>query len=74
MYQSEWKGNIPLIYQTDNLDDIMAAHNCQNAVIMEDLNQHLVMGAFTEFTAVQGLLNCIDFPTYQCGGSRPITD
>ena len=46
-YRPQWQGNDPLNYLTDHLDDIMAAHNCQNVVIVGDLNQHLVMMAFT---------------------------
>ena len=27
----------PLVYLTDNLDDIMASYNCQNVVVVGDL-------------------------------------
>ena len=57
-YRPQWQGSAPLTYLTDHLDDIMAAHNCQNVVIVGDLNQHLVMRAFTE------LHNHVDFPTH----------
>ena len=69
MYRPQWQGSEPLAYLTDNLDNIMAAHNCQNVVVAGDLNQHLVMRAFTELTVVQGLQNHVDFPTHQRGGS-----
>ena len=55
-------------YLTEHLDDIIAAHNCQNVMLVGDLNQHLVMRAFTEFIVVQGLHNHVDFPTHQLGG------
>lgn len=69
MYRPQWQGSEPLTYLTDNLDDIMATHHCQNVVVVGDLNQHLVMRAFTELTVVQGLHNHVDFPTHQRGGS-----
>lgn len=57
MYWPQWQGNASLVYMTDNLDDIMAAYNCQNAIIVGDLNQYLVIGDFTELTVVQGMFN-----------------
>lgn len=42
-------------------DYIMAANNCQNTIIVGDLNQHLVMRVFTELTVVHGLFNHVDF-------------
>ncbi len=69
VYWPQWHGNNPLHYLIDRLDDIMTTHDCQHIVIVGDLNHHLVMRAFTELTAVQGLHNHVDFPTRQCGGS-----
>ncbi|XP_045118181.1 uncharacterized protein LOC123508485 [Portunus trituberculatus] len=68
-YRPQWQGNAPLNYLSEHLDDIMAAHNCQHVVIVGDLNQHLVMRAFTDLTVVQGLHNHVNFPTHQRGGS-----
>lgn len=47
-------------------DDIVAAYNSQNAVIVGDLNQH---GVESLPKAVQGLYNHMNFPTHQFGGS-----
>ncbi|MPC30742.1 hypothetical protein E2C01_024013 [Portunus trituberculatus] len=58
-----------LTYLINHLDGIMAAHNCQNVAIVGDLNQHLVIRAFTELVVVQGLRNHVNFPIHQCGGS-----
>ena len=66
-YRAQWQGSNPLVYLTDNLDEIMASHNC--LVVVDDLNQHQVARAFTELTVVQGLQNHINFPTYQRGRS-----
>ena len=69
MPRVQWQGIELLNYLTTNLDDILAAHNCQNVIILRDLNQHLVMRTFTELTVMQGLQNHVDFPTHQRGGS-----
>ena len=68
-YRSQWQESNPLVYLTDNLDDIMVSHNCQNVVVVDDLNQHQVVRAPTELTVVQGLQNHVNFPTHQRGGS-----
>ena len=69
MYRPQWQGSEPLTYLTNNLDNIMAAHNCQNVVIVGDLNHNIVNGTFTELTVVQGLHNHVDFPTHRRGSS-----
>lgn len=69
MYRPQWQGSAPLTYLTEHLDDLMAAHSCQYAMVVGDLNQHLVARAFTELTAVHGLHNHVEFPTHQRGGS-----
>ncbi|MPC08212.1 hypothetical protein E2C01_000789 [Portunus trituberculatus] len=48
-------GSESLTYLINYLDGTIAAHTCQNVAIIGDLNQHLVMRAFTELTVVQGL-------------------
>ena len=68
-YRAQWQGSNPLVYLKDNLDDIMASHNCQNVVVVGDLNQHQMVRAFTELTVVQRLQNHVNFPTHQRGGS-----
>lgn len=37
-------------------------HECENVVIVSDLNQHMVIRAFIELTVVQGLHNHVDSP------------
>ena len=69
VYRPQWQGSGPLNYLIDHLDGIMTAHNCQNTVIVGDLNQHLVMRAFTELTVVHDLHNHVTFPTHERGGS-----
>ena len=68
-YRPQWQGNNPLHYLTDQIDRIMITHNCQNVLIVGDLNQHLVERAFTELTVVHGLHNHVNFPTHERGGS-----
>ena len=53
-YSPQWQRSNPLVYLTGNLDDIMASHNCENVVVVGDLNQHQVVRAFTELTVIQG--------------------
>lgn len=69
MYRPQWQGADPLRYLTNHLDIIMEIHNCQNIMIVGDLNQHLVQAAFDELTVVHGLNNYVDFPTHIRGGS-----
>ena len=69
LYRPQWQGGAPLTFLTDQLDGIMAAHDCQNTVIVGDLNQHLVSRAFTELTVVHGLTNHVTFATHQHGAS-----
>lgn len=68
-YRPQWQGSDPIKYLTEHLDEIMETHNCQNVMIVGDLNQHLVQRAFEELTVVQGLTNHVDFPTHVRGGS-----
>ena len=69
MYRPQWHNREPITFLTDNLDAIMEAHNCQNVLIVGDLNQHLVQRAFDDMMAVHGLSNYVDFPTHKRGGS-----
>ena len=64
LYRPQWQGSAPLTFLTEHLDDIMATHDCQNTVIVGDLNQHLVNGAFTELMIVHGLTNHVNFATH----------
>ena len=50
-------GGTPLTFLIEQLDTIMATHNCQNTVVVGDLNHHLVHRAFMELTVVHGLIN-----------------
>ena len=69
LYRPRWHGNAPLAYLTDQLDTIMATHDCQHTVILGDLNQHLVNQAYVELKSVHGLTNHVTFPTHVRGGS-----
>ena len=69
LYRPNWQGGAPLTFLTGQLDAIMATHDCQNTVIVGDLNQHLVHSAFTELTVVQGLTNHVNFATHIHGVS-----
>lgn len=64
MYRPKWQRNDPLICLTQNLDSVMAAHNSQSTLIVGDVNQHMVMRAFTELTVAQGLFSHVDFPIH----------
>ncbi|KAG0725267.1 Retrovirus-related Pol polyprotein from type-1 retrotransposable element R1 2 [Chionoecetes opilio] len=64
LYRPQWHGAAPFTFLTDQLDTIMATRDCQNSVIVGDLNQHLVKRAFTELTVVHGLTNHVTFPTH----------
>ena len=68
-YRPQWQGSAPITFLTEHLDNIMATQNCQNCIIVGDLNQHLIQRAFTELTVVQGLANHVSFPTHIRGGS-----
>ena len=54
---------------TSQLDAIMAIHDCQNAVIVGDLSQHIVRKDFTELTVIHGLTNYVNFSTHIHGAS-----
>ena len=69
LYRPQWQHSAPLSFLTDQLDTIMAAHTCQNVMIVGDLNQHLVSRAFTELTTVHGLTNHVTFATHERGAS-----
>ena len=69
MYRPQWHLSAPINFLTDNLDAIMETHNCQNVIIVGDLNQHLVQRAFNDMMAVHGLTNHVNFPTHELGGS-----
>ena len=69
MYRPQWHYSEPITFLTNNLDAIMEAHNCQNVLIVGDLNQHLVQRSFDDMMAVHGLSNYVDFPTHERGGS-----
>ena len=69
LYRPQWQGSAPLTFLTEQLDTIMATHDCQNTVIVGDLNQHLVDRAFTELTVVHGLTNHVTFATHTRGAS-----
>ena len=69
LYRPQWQGAAPLAFLTDQLDNLLASHDCQNTVIVGDLNQHLVNRAFTELTVVHGLTNHVTFPTHTRGAS-----
>ena len=69
LYRPQWQNSAPLTFLTDHLDAILATHDCQNTVIVGDLNQHLVNRAFTELITVHGLNNHVDFATHERGGS-----
>ena len=69
MYRPQWHLNDPITFLTENLDTIMESHNCQNVIIVGDLNPPLVQRAFNDMMAVQGLTNHVNFPTHELGGS-----
>ena len=69
LYRPQWQGSAPLTFLTEQLDHIVASHDCQNTLIVGDLNQHLVYRAFTELTVVHALHNHVNFPTHVRGGS-----
>ena len=69
LYCPQWQDGAPLTFLTGQLDTILSTHNCQNTIIMCDLNQHLVHRAFTELTVVHGLSNHINFATHIHGAS-----
>lgn len=69
MYRPQWQGAEPIRYLINRLDTILEAHNCQNVIIVGDLNQHLIQATFDELTVVHGLVNHVDFPTHIRGGS-----
>ena len=69
MYRPQRHHGHPITFLTDNLDAIMEAHNCQNVLIVGDLNPPLVQRAFNDMMAVHGLTNYVDFPTHVLGGS-----
>ena len=69
LYRPQWHGSAPLTYLTEQLDTIMATHDCQNTVILGDMNQHLVNRAYVELKVVHGLTNHVTFPTHIRGGS-----
>ena len=69
LYRPQWQHSAPLSFLTDQLDTIMATHSCQHAIIVGDLNQHLVSRAFTELTTVHGLTNHVTFSTHVRGAS-----
>ena len=48
-------GSNSLAYLKDNQDNIIVSHNCQNVVVVGDLNQQLVARDSTEWTVVQEL-------------------
>ena len=69
LYRPQWQGDAPISFLTTHLDEIMETHNCQNVLIVGDLNQHLVQQAFDELSVVQGLTNYVNFSTHIRGGS-----
>ena len=69
IYRPPRQGDAPLTFLTNQLDAIMTAHDCQNIVIVGDMNQHLVNRAFTELTVLHGLTNHVTFSTHVRGGS-----
>ena len=69
LYRPQWQGGTPLTFLTEQLDTIMDTHNCQNTVVVGDLNHHLVHRAFTELRVIHGLTNHVNFTTHGRGAS-----
>ena len=63
LYRPQWQGGIPLAFLTEKLDTIMDTHNCQNTVVVCDLNHHQVHRTFTGLTMTHGLTNHVNFTT-----------
>lgn len=65
---SRWQGCAPLDFLTDHINGLPNTHNCQHAMVVGDLNYHLVGRTYEDFLDAQGLVNHVDFPTHVLGG------
>ena len=68
-YRPPSQGTALLAYLADNIDQLMAAHQCNNIIILGDLNPRGIQASFDSFLAVFGLQNHVTFPTHRSGSS-----
>ncbi len=68
-YRPPSQGAVLLNYLTDNIDNVMMANQCENVVIIGDLNQNIVRDAFNTLLVVHDLKNYVTFPTHSSGSS-----
>ena len=68
-YRPQWQGSEPIKFLQTHLDALLQENGCSHAIIVGDLNQHLVQVAFDELLTVHGLMNHVDFPTHISGSS-----
>lgn len=52
---------------TDNVDRLMTTHNCENVVILGDLNPPGIRNAFDSLLTILDLQNHVTFPTHRSG-------
>ena len=68
-YRPPSQGTALFDYLTVNIDAMMVANQCDNIMIIGDLNQNTVREAFMTLTVVHDLHNHVTFPTHISGSS-----
>ena len=68
-YRPPSQGTALLDFLTVNLDSIMTSSQCENVIIIGNLNQHIVRDAFSTLLVVHDLHNYVTFPPHISGSS-----
>ena len=68
-YRPPSQGPALTTYLSDNIDRLMSAHQCNNIIIIGDLNPRGIQAAFDSLLAVFDLQNHVTFPTHRSGSS-----
>ena len=68
-YRPPSQGTVLLDYLIDNIDRLMVTYNCQNIVVLGDLNPVLVQSTLNDLMALHDLHNFVRFPTHRSGSS-----
>ena len=68
-YRPPSQGSMLLDFLTENMDSMLTASQCENVILIGDLNQHLVRNAFNTLLVVHNLENFVAFPTHSSGSS-----
>lgn len=68
-YRPPSQGTLLFDYLANNLDTMMITNQCKNVILIGDLNQNVVSGAFNTLLVTHDLQNHVTFPTHISGSS-----